>query len=87
VRIRPGPGQLPKIAELMADMPNVSEGHRISGEDCFLVKVHAAAIEDLEQVLDRFLLFGQTITSILVSSPVPPRPLPVAGLDVQPSDP
>ena len=69
VRIRPGPGQLPKIVELMADMPNVSEGHRISGEDCFLVKVHAAAIEDLEQVLDRFLLFGQTITSILVSSP------------------
>lgn len=87
VRIRPGPGQLPKIVGLMADMPNVSEGHRISGEDCFLIKVHAAAIEDLEQVLDRFLLFGQTTTSIVVSSPVPPRPLPVAGLDVQPSDP
>jgi Lrp/AsnC family leucine-responsive transcriptional regulator len=76
-RIRPAPGQLPKVAELAAELPEVSECHRITGEDCFLVKVHAAAIEDLETTLDRFLLYGQTITSIVVSSPVPPRALPV----------
>jgi Lrp/AsnC family leucine-responsive transcriptional regulator len=76
-RIRPAPGQLPKIAELAAGLPEVSECHRITGEDCFLVKVHAAAIEDLEATLDRFLLYGQTTTSIVVSSPVPPRALPV----------
>ncbi len=76
-RIRPAPGQLPKIAELAAKLPEVSECHRITGEDCFLVKVHAAAVQDLETTLDRFLLYGQTITSIVVSSPVPPRPLPI----------
>jgi Lrp/AsnC family transcriptional regulator, leucine-responsive regulatory protein len=76
-RIRPAPGQLPKVAELAAELPEVSECHRITGEDCFLVKVHAAAIEDLETTLDRFLLYGQTITSIVVSSPVPPRALPI----------
>jgi Lrp/AsnC family leucine-responsive transcriptional regulator len=76
-RIRPAPGQLPKIAELAAELPEVSECHRVTGEDCFLVKVHAAAIEDLEATLDRFLLYGQTVTSIVVSSPVPPRALPV----------
>lgn len=76
-RIRPAPGQLPKIAELAAALPEVSECHRITGEDCFLIKVHAAAIEDLEATLDRFLLYGQTVTSIVVSSPVPPRALPV----------
>jgi Lrp/AsnC family leucine-responsive transcriptional regulator len=76
-RIRPAAGQLPKIAELAAELPEVSECHRITGEDCFLIKVHAAAIEDLEETLDRFLLYGQTITSIIVSSPVPPRPLPI----------
>lgn len=78
-RIRPAAGQLPKIAELAAELPQVTECHRITGEDCFLIKVHAPAIEDLEAVLDRFLLFGQTITSIVVSSPVPPRALPVSG--------
>lgn len=74
-RIRPAAGQLPKIAELAASLPEISECHRITGEDCFLLKVHAAAIEDLEAILDRFLLYGQTITSIVVSSPVPPRAL------------
>jgi Lrp/AsnC family leucine-responsive transcriptional regulator len=76
-RIRPAPGQLPKVAELAAELSEVSECHRITGEDCFLVKVHAAAIEDLETTLDRFLLYGQTITSIVVSSPVPPRALSI----------
>ena len=74
-RIRPAAGQLPKIAELAASLPAISECHRITGEDCFLLKVHAAAVEDLEAILDQFLLYGQTITSIVVSSPVPPRAL------------
>jgi Lrp/AsnC family leucine-responsive transcriptional regulator len=78
VRIRPTAGQLPKIAQLAKDTPGVSECHRISGEDCFLVKLHAAAIEDIEETLDRFLTYGQTVTSIVVSTPVPPRTLPIA---------
>jgi Lrp/AsnC family leucine-responsive transcriptional regulator len=73
VRVRPGPGQLPRIAELAARTPQVSECHRISGDDCFLLKVHVAAIEDLEAVLDQFLVHGQTHSSFVVSTPVPPR--------------
>jgi len=79
VRIRPTAGQLPKIAELAAATPEVSECHRISGEDCFLIKIHASAIEDLEAILDRFLTYGQTTTSIVVSTPVPPRGLPITS--------
>ncbi|PZG01562.1 Lrp/AsnC family transcriptional regulator [Micromonospora deserti] len=73
VRIRPGPGQLPKIAELATRTSQVSECHRISGEDCFLLKIHVPTIGALEAVLDQFLLYGQTISSIVVSTPVPPR--------------
>jgi Lrp/AsnC family leucine-responsive transcriptional regulator len=77
VRIRPGPGQLPKIAQTAQDTPQVVECQRITGEDCFLLKIHAPSIGELEPILDRFLLFGQTTTSIVVSTPVPPRPLPL----------
>jgi len=73
VRIRPGPGQLPKIADLATRTPQVSECHRISGEDCFLLKVHVPRLEDLEAVLDQFLIHGQTHSSFIVSTPVPPR--------------
>jgi len=78
VRIRPMPGQLPKIIALAQSMTEVSECHRITGEDCFILKVHLDALENLDVVLDRFLAFGQTTTSIIQSSPVPPRgpPLP-----------
>ncbi len=73
VRVKPGPGQLPRISELAARVPEVAECHRISGEDCFLLKVHVPAIEALEAVLDQFLLYGQTTSSFIVSTPVPPR--------------
>ncbi|MFC4497575.1 Lrp/AsnC family transcriptional regulator [Streptomyces ovatisporus] len=73
VRVRPGPGQLPKIVELARSLTQVSECHRITGEDCFLIKVHATDLNTFEEVLDRFLLHGQTTTSIIQSTPVPPR--------------
>jgi len=78
VRIRPMPGQVPKVAELARAMPQVAECHRITGEDCFILKVHVEAIETLDRLLDRFLAHGQTTTSIVQSTPVPPRdpPLP-----------
>jgi Lrp/AsnC family leucine-responsive transcriptional regulator len=68
---------LPKITQAARDTPQVVECHRITGEDCFYLKVHAPSIGDLEEVLDQFLLYGQTTSSIVVSTPVSLRPLPV----------
>jgi Lrp/AsnC family transcriptional regulator, leucine-responsive regulatory protein len=76
-RIRPLPGSLPKVAELAAELPQVTECYRITGEDCFLIKLYAPAIDQLEAVLDRFLTYGTTTTSIVVSTPVPRRPPPL----------
>jgi Lrp/AsnC family transcriptional regulator, leucine-responsive regulatory protein len=76
-RVRPAPRELSKVAELAASLPQVSECHRITGEDCFLIRVHAPTIQELEETLDQFLLYGQTVTSMVVSTPVPRRPLPV----------
>ena len=80
VRIRPSPGQLAKVADLAQQTPAVVECHRITGEDCFLLKVHVAEVDQLEEVLDKFLLFGTTTTSIVQSSPVPLRPPPLPGV-------
>ncbi len=77
VRIRPEPRQLQKVAELAVETPEVVECHRITGDDCFLLKVHVAAVDQLETILDRFLPYGQTTTSIVQSSPLPTRALPL----------
>jgi Lrp/AsnC family leucine-responsive transcriptional regulator len=73
IRIRPGPHQLLRIAELARDTPQVSECHRISGEDCYLLKVHMPAVTDLEDIVDTFRLYGETISSFVVATPVEPR--------------
>lgn len=77
VRVRPMPGKLPKIAELAASLPQVIECHRITGEDCFILKVGLDSLDNLDYILDQFLTYGQTTTSIVQSTPVPPRCLPL----------
>ena len=78
MRIRPSARQLAKVAELARETPEVVECHRITGEDCFFMRMYVRDIGHLEEVLDRFILYGQTTTSIIQSSPVPLRnpPLP-----------
>ncbi|MGH3036426.1 MAG: Lrp/AsnC family transcriptional regulator [Gaiellaceae bacterium] len=78
VRVRPASRQLHKIPEAARDVPEVVECYRITGEDCFFVKLHLRSMDDLEAILDRFVQFGQTTTSIVHSAPVAPRPLPLA---------
>ncbi len=79
VRVRPVPGQLSKIVELAQKMPQVVECHRVTGEDCFIIKVYLDALENLDLILDRFLRYGQTTTSIVQSTPVPLRTPPLPG--------
>jgi Lrp/AsnC family leucine-responsive transcriptional regulator len=77
IRVRPNPGQLPRIAELAQQIPEVVECHRVTGEDCFILKVHIPAIDQLDRLVDCFLLYGSTTTSLIQSSPVPLRPPPL----------
>ena len=81
LRVRPMPGKLAKIGELPQRLPQVVECHRITGEDCFVMRLYLERLEDLDPLLDRFLAYGQTTTSLVQSSPVPPRGLPLPGTD------
>ena len=78
VRVHPNPGRLGKIAELARQIPEVAECHRVTGDDCFIIKLHLPDMSQLDRVLDQFLMHGTTTTSIVQSTPVPSRqpPLP-----------
>jgi Lrp/AsnC family leucine-responsive transcriptional regulator len=80
VRIRPAPGQLRRIPEIAQDTPAVAECYRITGEDCFLMKLYLRSIDELEDVLDRFTPYGLTTTSIVHSAHVPGRGPPLDEL-------
>jgi Lrp/AsnC family leucine-responsive transcriptional regulator len=76
LRIRPAPRELKKVAELAQRTPEVVECHRITGDDCYLMKAHVRDVGHMEEVIDRFAIYGQTTTSIVQSSPVVRRALP-----------
>jgi hypothetical protein len=44
-------------------------------------RVHADTVAGLEELLDQFLIHGQTVSSIVVTSPVDARALPVLDPD------
>ena len=76
LRIRPAPRELKKVADLAQRTPEVVECHRITGDDCYIMRVWVRDVEHMEEVIDRFAPYGQTTTSIVQSSPVPSRGLP-----------
>jgi Lrp/AsnC family transcriptional regulator, leucine-responsive regulatory protein len=77
IRIRPAPRELHKVAELAQRTPEVVECHRITGEDCFFIKAYVRDVEHLEEVIDQFVIYGQTTSSIMQTSPVPARGVPL----------
>ncbi len=79
IRVRPMPRQLQRIADLVRELPEVVECHRITGEDCYLIKAHIRSMGHLEEILDALAPHGQTTTSIVQSSPVEARGVAVSG--------
>ena len=79
VRGSPLGGHVHAIPEIARQTAEVTECYRITGEDCYFMKLHLRTIEDLEPILDRFTAHGRTSTSIMHSTPVSPRPLPAAA--------
>jgi Lrp/AsnC family leucine-responsive transcriptional regulator len=77
IRIRPAPRELGKVAELARRTPEIVECHRITGEDCYFMKAHVRDVQHLEELIDGFAVYGQTTSSVMQSSPVPQRSLPL----------
>jgi Lrp/AsnC family leucine-responsive transcriptional regulator len=77
LRVRPLPGQLQIVADILRSLPQITQCDRITGEDCFLAKAHVRSIADLERLIDKIIPHAMTNTSIIQSSPVAPRLPPI----------
>ena len=79
LRIRPVPGELRRVADILRGLPAIVECDRITGEDCFIARAHVASVVDLESLIDEIMPFAMTNTSIIQSSPVARRLPPIPG--------
>ena len=78
VRIRPLPGKLHMVQKLIEEIPEFSECDKVTGDDCFVGRLHLTSIEQLDAILDRIADKAETNTSIVKAQPVRRRlPPPV----------
>jgi Lrp/AsnC family leucine-responsive transcriptional regulator len=77
LRIRPLPGELQTVADIVRSLPEIVQCDRITGEDCFLAKAHVRSVAELEKLIDKIIPHAMTNTSIIQSSPVVPRLPPI----------
>ncbi|MDP9342892.1 MAG: Lrp/AsnC family transcriptional regulator [Actinomycetota bacterium] len=68
-----------ELGRIVAEYPEVLECHRITGAESYIMKVALRSVEHLQEFIDRLMEFGETVTSIVLSSPVTHRVIdPVA---------
>ena len=67
------PQQYPQIIALINDLPEVLECNHVTGSCSFSIKAIASSISHLESLIEQLSRFGQTTTSIVLSSPIKER--------------
>ncbi|HBQ8492941.1 Lrp/AsnC family transcriptional regulator [Klebsiella pneumoniae] len=77
VRVRPLPGLLPgllqKVDKYIQAMPECIESDKVTGEDCFVMRLVVRDIAQLDTLLDGLAEYAQCNTSVVKSSPVKRR--------------
>lgn len=68
-------GSYSRLLELVQELPEVAECHRVTGQECLVIKVRVSSVEHLQRVIDRFAALGPLNTSVVLSKVVERRPL------------
>ena len=68
IRLRTDHTQIRTCLARFAEMPQIIEVHRLTGEDCFLLKVLVPTPGQLESIVDAIARFGAVTTSLVLRS-------------------
>lgn len=70
IRITATGAECRALAAEISGFPEVLECHRVTGEEAFIAKVAVRSVAHLQDLIDRLMPYGETITSIVLSSPI-----------------
>lgn len=71
IRVRTTHENIPSCLKQFARMPQVMEVHRLTGEDCFHLKVIVPSPASLETIVDAVARYGSVTTSLVLRSEKP----------------
>lgn len=72
VRIRTTHAQIKQCLSAFETMPEIVEADRITGEDCFMVRIVVEDMTQVEAAIDSLARFGPVTTSVVLAS-YPPK--------------
>ncbi|MBO0901837.1 Lrp/AsnC family transcriptional regulator [Cellulomonas sp. zg-ZUI222] len=75
VRLAYPSGNYRPFHDLVDTTPEIVEAHHVTGADCFVIKVIARSMPDLERLTGRLATLGSITTSVVYSTTVPRRNL------------
>src|ERR1700722_577478 len=78
VRVKPLPGQLHLVEDVIRRIPEFVECDKVTGDDCFICRLYLHSIDQLEENLSKVTEGAETSTAIVKSAPVTRR-LPPLG--------
>ncbi|NIE66741.1 Lrp/AsnC family transcriptional regulator [Burkholderia sp. Ax-1719] len=73
VRVKPLPGQLHLVEEMLRRIPEFIECDKVTGDDCFIARLYLHSIEQLDEILTKVTERAETSTAIVKTTPVPRR--------------
>lgn len=77
IRISTNSGRSPQLDAFIRECPDVVECHLITGPDSYVLKVVVPSVRHLERLIEYLRFHGQPTTSVVLSTLVQGRPLPV----------
>jgi Lrp/AsnC family transcriptional regulator, leucine-responsive regulatory protein len=75
VRLRNPQGNYKPLRDLLDATPEIIEAHHVTGDDCFILKLLARSMSDLERLAGKIAGLGSITTSVVYSSPLARRAL------------
>ena len=79
VRLRYPLGNDKPLHDLLGTTPEIIEAHHVTGDDCFILKLLARSMTDLERLAGKLAGLGSITTSVVYSSPLARRELMPSG--------
>lgn len=79
VRIKPLPGKLHIVEQQIAQIAEIGECDKVTGDDCFVARLYLRSIAELDPLLERLRDNAETNSSIIKAKTLARRPPPLTS--------
>jgi Lrp/AsnC family transcriptional regulator, leucine-responsive regulatory protein len=76
VRARVRSLDTPRFRTVVLPLPQVVSADHVTGEECWILRVLCRSTAELEELVEKVQRYGETTTSLVLSSPLRSRPVP-----------